>query len=128
MLKHHTKPSLPTKWSMAKLTFSGLIAKEPRAKKNQKSSYCPLTEAAFGILENKDKMTLTQFMYTKSHEGYISTKLHEGDTSKQNRTKAITHDNYIKRAKLQFITITIGFFLYNIHHTNKFIQNDLPFT
>jgi hypothetical protein len=39
---------------------------------NQKSSNHPLTKAAFGIIENKGKMTLTQFMYTESHEGDIA--------------------------------------------------------
>jgi hypothetical protein len=48
---------------------------------NQKSSNRSLVDAVFGILENKGKMTLRQFMYTKSHEG---------DIAQQNCTKAIS--------------------------------------
>jgi hypothetical protein len=67
------KPASPTKWSNARVPLFGLITKSnEHNKRNQKSSHCLLTEATFSILENKGKVTLRQFMYTKSHEGDIA--------------------------------------------------------
>jgi hypothetical protein len=87
---------------------------------------------------------------TQSHEGDITTKLHEGDTTAKSHQGDITtnsqegdttakwhegdkttklHGGIITKkncmeaqiAKLSTIMITVGFFLYNTSHVNKFI-------
>jgi hypothetical protein len=72
---------------------------------------------------------------TDSHKGDITTELHEGDittksdegdiTTEPHEGEAKLHEGIIlrqqQRAKLSFNMITIGFFLYNIPHTNKFM-------
>jgi hypothetical protein len=55
---------------------------------NQKLSNRPLIEAAFGILENKGKMALRQFIYTESHEG---------DIAQRNLTKAISQNKIAQK-------------------------------
>jgi hypothetical protein len=72
---------------------------------------------------------------TKLHEGDITTDSHKGDITTKSDEGNITteplegeaklHEGIIlrqqQRAKLSFNMITIGFFLYNIPHTNKFM-------
>jgi hypothetical protein len=105
-LKRHMKPSSPVKWSKVRVTLFGLIT-GAMSVTNQKSSNRPLTEATFGILENKGKMALRQFMYTESHEG---------DIAQQNCTKAISQNKIARRQYLMIIITESGYLIHYNHY------------